>query len=258
MKTGLCLLVVMAAISAWLGGSALAAGPSSLEGPAIAAVLQTASPGPPSPAAATATPLMLGEKWLPVDGGEDLIQDASWESLPRVEVVEDRLVVSAEEEGYAAAINRDGLLIEGDGPFAIAADIEAAENTMASVSLYGKLSDGEWWQGVRRLDVGVISDTVLAIVYDGTQPEPSAVYDLGTTRTPRRVQWEVRVGNGSLAFLVAGREVRQAADPGMFIDGRVYLGVNVSPSNILTVHSLSALIPEGQEEGLTVRKRAGR
>src|SRR5664280_472513 len=183
--------------------------------------------------------------WVLVPGAEDLIQTGSWSCNPSVTNGANSFTVSA-GTGYSTIVNTSGPVLKTTGDFSVLATFSASSGAGAFLTLVGALNTGsDWWNGLRRLDVGFGSNTIFANYWTGssssatTQPTQVAA----AVNTP--ISLEVaRIGNQIVVF-VNGAQAASFADPGLFASGLVYLGVNVAPQNSLTVLSLAASMPAG-------------
>jgi endo-1,4-beta-xylanase len=128
----------------------------------------------------------------------------------------------------------------------------------------GALNTGDqWWQGLKRLDVGGSNNRIVVGYYTGDSANPTSLsfpMPAGAT-DPIEVE-AARVGNKIVVF-VNGSQVGSFNDPGLFASGQVFLGFNVAPNNTLTVLALAAAMPSsGPSVTLTapylqVAKRTG-
>ena len=183
--------------------------------------------------------------WVLVPGAEDLIQTGSWSCNPAVAVSANSLTVSA-GSGYTTIINTSGPMLKTTGDFSVLATFSASSNAGAFLTLVGTLNTGsDWWNGLKRLDVGFGSDTIFANYWTGSSSTATtqATQMAAAANTP--INFEVaRIGNQIVVF-VNGAQAASFADPGLFASGQVYLGVNVAPQNSMTMLSLAASMPAG-------------
>jgi len=234
----------------------LAAPSEPMDTPAPTLTLTLLPPTDTPTPAATPTPTVTPTpqvQWIPVKGGENLIQDAFWECVPGVDVVNGKLVITT-GSNYQTPVNQYGPHLEIHDDFGVSATIEAATNDLVAISLFGALPQGEWWQGIKRLDVGISSSEVSVTIWDGTKPTPATSRSFRASGLSRKVQLELRKVGSEFIVRANGVEVGRLDDPRLFIDGKVYLGVNVAPRNQLTVHSLSALAVQGREANVQISK----
>jgi hypothetical protein len=199
----------------------------------------------------TPTAVMTQEQWTPVKGGEDLTQGKFWERVTRVNFVNGKLVIVA-GDNYSTIINESGFFLRIHGDFGVSATIEVATDALGAISLFGELPQGAWWQGIKRLDVGIRSNQVSVSIYDGTGPNPAMYRNFRSSGISRKVQLEIRKVGGQLIVDSNGAEVGRLNDPGLFVSGKVYLGANVAPKNQLTIHNLSVETKSGGEANVQI------
>ena len=183
--------------------------------------------------------------WVLVPGAEDLIQSGSWNCNPGVAAGTNSFTASA-GSGYNTIVNTYGPMLKTTGDFSVLVTFSASSGAGAFLTLVGALNTGsDWWNGLKRLDVGYGNNTTFANYWTGgsanatTQPLNTAA----AANTP--IDFEVaRIGNQIVVF-VNGAQAGSFADPGLFASGQVYLGVNVAPQNSMTVLSMAASMPAG-------------
>jgi endo-1,4-beta-xylanase len=196
------------------------------------------------------------EAWVAVEGGEDLTEHPSWQCVQSVDVVEGSLVVQAGSE-FVTAVHGQGPYIEAEGDFGLAATVRAKAGDTAAIVAYGVLPQGEWWQGVRRLDFGLGAEQVGVHYWDGKSPNPALARYHSVPKLSGEVHLEMRKTGNTLSFWVDGHEVGRIRDPGAFPNGEVYLGANVAPRNRLTIEDLAIKAPAGREDEVRIVDMAG-
>ncbi len=127
----------------------------------------------------------------------------------------------------------------------------------------GTLNTGsEFWQGVKRLDVGLDNKNILANYWTGTSQNPTShSFPLSQSSTGAITIEVARAGDEIVVFANSA-EAGRFTDPGLFASGNVYMGFNVAPQTTLTVHALAAAEPAGASATLSalylqVAKRSG-
>ncbi len=150
-------------------------------------------------------------------------------------------------DGYVGPINSQGPYLKVTGDFSVIGEISAATSDSAVFfALYGALQTGtEFWQGIKRLDVGLQGGNLVTLVYTGDSSSPNyRTFPLpgGSTTGPITLEG-ARIGD-QLVFFAGGQEMGRFPDPGLFASGRAYIGFTVSPHNTLTVTGLAAAVPE--------------
>jgi endo-1,4-beta-xylanase len=179
-----------------------------------------------------------------VPGAQDLLQTGQWGCVSGVTLGANSLVVTA-GAGYNTVINTSGPSLQVQGDFSVLAQLSApASSAETFLTLVGALSTGDqFWQGLKRLDVGQYNNTILVNYWTGDSssvtsqsfPRPAGAVD--------SIGVEIaRVGNQIVVF-VNGSQLGSFKDPGLFASGQVFLGFNVVPNNTLTVLALAAAMP---------------
>jgi hypothetical protein len=186
------------------------------------------------------------EQWTPIPGGEDLIGDDSWKCRPGVKVVDHTLIAENTGDIFTIA-NTSGPHFQIQGDFGVSTTIEVATDNMAAVSLFGRLRDGRsWWEGISRIDLGLEAGQVAVDIMGGTGFIPSVSERFPAENLSGPVELALRKIGAEFVVMANGKEVGRLADPGIFPDDIVYLGITVHPGNILTIHDLSVETERGQ------------
>jgi endo-1,4-beta-xylanase len=197
-----------------------------------------------------------GESWQPVQGGENLNQHPTWRCIPSVEVVEGALVVEAGSD-YVTPFNAGGPYVRVDGDFGLSASVQVEGEGIAAIAAFGVVPQGEWWRGIRRLDLGLSGGQVSVNYWDGTSSTPAISRYWPTGGVSEQAQLELRRIGNQLIFRVDGREVGRIRDPGAFPDDVVYLGANVAPENRLTIDRLTVEARPGGESEVEIVEPEG-
>ena len=214
--------------------------------------------------ASGSSPLTPRTGWIFVPAAQDLLQTGQWGCVSGVTLGANSLVVTA-GAGYNTVINTSGPSLQVQGDFSVLAQLSAPASSAGTfLTLVGALSTGDqFWQGLKRLDVGQYNNTILVNYWTGDSssvtsqsfPRPAGAVD--------SIGVEIaRVGNQIVVF-VNGSQLGSFKDPGLFASGQVFLGFNVVPNNTLTVLALAAAMPSSGSSVtlfapyLQVAKRAG-
>src|ERR1035441_3646086 len=114
--------------------------------------------------------------------------------------------------------------------------IAASWSAGAFLTLVGTLNTGsDWWNGLKRLDVGYGSNTIFANYWTGSSSNATTQSTQTAAAANTPISLEVaRIGKQIVVF-VNGAQAGSFADPGLFASGQVYLGVNVAPQNSMTM-----------------------
>lgn len=129
------------------------------------------------------------------------------------------------------------------GPFGVRIQF-SGEGESYGVLLFGALNQGDWWRGIRRLDVDASYNGFALLFYDGTSEKPQ-YFKLPQTLRHRPLtlrfdeegkQITVLDSNGRVAggFHLTGS---------LFPSQRFYLGVNAGLGGTLYVSELKVLLP---------------
>jgi endo-1,4-beta-xylanase len=200
--------------------------------------------------AAVSSALTPRTGWVFVPGAEDLIQAGMWTCAAGLTATPTSLTISA-ITNYNTISNTTGPVLHPQGDFSVLAELSAPSSSGTFLSLVGTLStSGPFWQGLKRLDVGVDNKTILATYWTGASSNTTShsfPMPQGATDT---IALEVARIGSEITVFVNGSEVGSFADPGLFASAVVYLGFNVAPQNTLTVSAMAAAMPAGGETTL--------
>jgi endo-1,4-beta-xylanase len=210
-------------------------------------------------AASTLTPRT---QWVFVPGAQDLVQVGLWSCVSGVTMTGDTLTVAA-TAAYNTISNTVGPVLHPDGDFSVLADLSAPLSSGTFLTLVGTLATGsQFWQGLKRLDVGVLNKNIVANYWTGNSANPTShTFPLPQGASDAIVFEVARIG-AQITVFANGSEAGSFPDPGIFASGVVYLGFNVAPNNTLTVLALAAAMPSGGDTTLyaaylQVAKRTG-
>ena len=163
--------------------------------------------------------------------------------LNGVEVMGDKAVVRNAGDGFVCGPTRLRPWIEARGDFGISATVGGDTDQPADLALYGALPTGtEFWQGVKRLDIGLRGDRLVVSYLTGEKRDATATrFTVPGLSRPSKVG--VRKVGPDLVFQVAGAEVGRIPDPGLLGSGVVHLGVNVGPKTTMTIADVAVETP---------------
>lgn len=183
--------------------------------------------------------------WVFVPGAQDLIQAGMWTCAPGVTATSTSLTIAATTT-YNTISNTTGPVLHPMGDFSVLADLSAASSSGTFLTLVGTLStSGPFWQGLKRLDVGLYNNTILANYWTGNSATATShSFALPAGVTDAMALEVARIG-AAITVFVNGSEIGSFPDPGLFASGVVYLGFNVAPQNTLTVSAMAASMPTG-------------
>ena len=190
--------------------------------------------------------------------GDNLALSPTWmDSTVRMDfdmqLTETALIAQAGSEAYANPINTAGPRIEFEQGFGVSFEMEMLSGDFAGISLYGSLSEGEWWQGIRRLDIGAKSGNVAIGYWDGSSATPIVWNEYPTSGIYGNHAFTlgVRATRNEFIVLKNGHEIGRMTNPDLFASGEVLLGLNVAPENQLTLYTLFVEAPDGN--GVTIK-----
>ena len=182
--------------------------------------------------------------WSLVAGAQDLIQAGAWGCVAGVTAAPGLVTVSAGSVGYNTVIDTTGPVLRVNGDFSVLARLSAPNSPGTFLTLVGALSNGAWWQGLKRLDVGFTGSAIQTNYWTGSS-SASTFMSLGALPAGDPVTFEVARIGAQLVIYVNGTQAGSFADPGIFASGTVYLGFNVAPGGTLVVSGLAAAVPSG-------------
>ena len=190
--------------------------------------------------------------WVFVPGAQDLIQAGQWNCVGGLTVGANSLTITATTD-YATVVNSGGPALHPNGDFSVLAELSAPSSSGTFLTLVGQLATGgQFWQGLKRMDVGMYNKSILAYYWTGDSansvshdfPLPAGASD--------PIQLEVARIGSKITVFVNGTQVGSFADPGLFSSGVAYLGFNAAPKNTLTISALAAAMPAGSATTLLV------
>ena len=154
-----------------------------------------------------------------------------------------RFVLRSTGDTFLSGSARIRPWIDTRGDFGMSATIGGDTETSADLTLVGVLPQGEYWQGTKRLDVGLRSGKLAILGFTGEKREPSIAQSFPTPGLSRPANVGVRKLGTELVFRVAGSEVGRITDPGLFPNGVVQFGVTVGPHTTMTISDLAVEAP---------------
>jgi endo-1,4-beta-xylanase len=138
---------------------------------------------------------------------------------------------------YVTSINTAGPHLQGQGDFAVQASI--SNRTGAGfLTLVGVLGRGQWWQELKRVDVGISGRTLTVTYWTGESSNSSFVSFAGDVSADPLPVEVARLGT-QLVFSASGVELGRIDDPGLF-SSAVFFGANAAPNSEFWITSLSA------------------
>jgi endo-1,4-beta-xylanase len=197
---------------------------------ALATCTDTPTPAASAPSgaaasSAAATPASTEWTTLPVAELGGLVLGC----IPGVERQGDKSILRA-GDGYAGGVTRLRPWIQARGDFGIAATIGGDTESAADLNLIGTLARGAFWEGVKRLDIGLRGGGLAVSVYTGEKPEPSLSRSFPTPGVSRPAPVGMRKVGDELVFRVAGAEVG-------------HLGLTAGPRTTMTISDLTVEAP---------------
>ncbi len=209
--------------------------------PTLAATLAAASPTP------IVAPTAAPAEWVVVQSDEHLALHPSWRCLDGIDLGADRLVARAGDH-YLTVINEHGPYVTFQGDLMVEARMETAAGQWGALVLLGALPQGDWWQAMKRLDLGLQDGRVDATFWDGRSPEPRWSQSWSAQGVAGPTWVGLRKQSDQLLVMVNGREVGRLDDPGLFPQNSLYLGLNVQPNDMLTVYEIRVQTEKGKDK----------
>jgi endo-1,4-beta-xylanase len=180
--------------------------------------------------------------WSFAEGAQDLIQAGSWDCVSAVTTSSGGIGIIATDI-FNTVINTSGPRLKVQGNFSLLATLSAPVNTNTYLTLVGALNRGEWWNGLKRLDVGAAALGIVVNYWTGSSPDArSQTFRFSPANTNAYNLEVARIADQFVVF-IDGAEVGRVADPGLFDSGQLYLGFNVAPQRTLSVLALAAAVP---------------
>ena len=186
----------------------------------------------------SAAPPRYGWSFLP--GAEDLIH--AWGCVSSVAAGGTELAITAGDT-YNTIINTNGPTLRVDGDFSVIATMSALPDAQTYLTLVGTLNTGEWWNGLKRLDVGIAGRTVAVSYWTGSSSTPSSKSFSAPANLLRPFNLEVAHVGYEIVVFINGAESGRFPDQGIFDSGEAYLGFNVAPHATLSVKALAVSVP---------------
>ncbi|HNT74075.1 MAG TPA: endo-1,4-beta-xylanase [Anaerolineae bacterium] len=181
-------------------------------------------------------------KWQPVEGSAELLKDLSWGCPGWVEVRDGTVLIGAGNE-FRAYVNTYGPRLMTNGDFGVAVTLSAAQDNLAAFSLVGRLGTTDWWDGGRKLDVGLEAGQVIVNYYNGVSFMPSVAQTFAAEGLSGKVKLEVRRVITEFIILANDKEVGRVTAEDAFPDGFAYFGASVRPQNTLTLYDITVTAP---------------
>ncbi len=225
--------------------------------PTGTSVLEQVSPTPPQTVPTeTATKSRAQDTgsgdWVPLAGVGNLADDPSWGCQDGI-ALRNRGFEVAAGDSYRTIIHAQGPVLAFSGDWSITATLEVLHGGWGAFSLFGALPQGAWWEGIKRLDMEWNGKALNTVYWDGSAQQPAVSRSYPAPGTPDQVQIGLRRQDTRLSVLVDGQEVGQFDDPGLFPEGRSYLGANVPPGASLYIYEIEVGVPRGSPHTLEVQ-----
>lgn len=175
----------------------------------------------------------------------DLMKDGDW-GCANVVVAPDLSSVRFTAGAAFSSVSQTlGARLGVTGDFAILAEVQSSSTLFAGITLVGQTSTGpEFWQGLRRLDVGYGNTTLTIFSFTGTSAAAVQSFPFPGGRPAGPVRLEVaKVGN-QLIFYGNGVEAGRITDPGLFPNDYVVWGASAGPNTTVTITDMKAAVPD--------------
>jgi endo-1,4-beta-xylanase len=189
--------------------------------------------------------------WTLAEGAQDLIQAGSWDCVPAVIADSGGITITA-ANNYNTVINTSGPRLRVQGDFSVLATISMPANANTFLTLVGTLNSGDWWNGLKRLDVGLGTAGIVVNYWTGSSPDARGPAFPFSPANTDAFNLEVARIDRQIVVFVDGAEVGRVSDPGLFDSGQLYLGFNVAPQRTLSVLALAAAVPSDSASNVTL------
>ncbi len=180
-----------------------------------------------------------------------MIEAGRWDCVPAVTTDSTKISITADST-YNTVINTSGLRLAVQGDFSMLATLSPPVNAGTFLTLVGTLNSGDWWYGLKRLDVGLGAAGIVVNYWTGSSPDARASTFPFLPAHPGAFDLEVARIARQIVVFVDGAEVGRVSDPGLFDAGQLYLGFNVAPQRTLSVLALAAAVPSDSASNVTL------
>jgi hypothetical protein len=186
----------------------------------------------------TAAHASQASDWGVVSSGADLLRPVYWEGVASAEI-KDGMVTITPIEAEGLTVLRYGPRVRARSDFGLVVSLQTSSPDLGGLALVDALPEEHWWDGMRRLELGIQHGVLVVSVFDGTSMEPTAQDAIETVPQGEPLTVEIRRVGGDYTVLASGNERLRFADPGLFPTGEMLLATQVQGETALTVHHLS-------------------
>src|SRR5207245_10882846 len=115
--------------------------------------------------------------------------------------------------GHSSRISTSGPMLAVHGDFSVLATLSAPETAGTFLTLVGTLNTGDWWNGLKRLDVGLGAAGIVVNYWTGSSPDARASTFPFLPAHPGAFDLEVARIARQIVVFVDGAEVGRVSDP---------------------------------------------
>ena len=173
-----------------------------------------------------------------------MIAAGQWSCVTGVTLASGTLAISSDVTVY----NTSGPILKVPGDFSeLAMVANPIRGSGGFLTMVGTLKNGpNWWNGLRRLDVGLFGTQVVVYYWTGSSAAATKQVFTLAQSAPDPAVLEVARIEGQIVVFVDGSQAGTFADPGLFASGQMYFGFN----GALHVLALAAAMPAGGNASL--------
>jgi uncharacterized protein (TIGR03437 family) len=178
------------------------------------------------------------------------LMSSDWGCAATARVSPDGSTITHTSGASYQAFMLTGSRLDVAGDFSIVAELESSVTAnSATISLVGQRSPGgQFWEGLKRIDVGVVGNSVTTFYWTGESANNvSRSFTIPGNRPAGPVRVELARVGGDLVFFVNGVEAGRFADPGLFSNGYVYWGLGAAGNTTVTLRGMIATAPVGND-----------
>lgn len=192
----------------------------------------------------TPTPPPFDAEWQLTPNG-NLLNLSGWEKSSQtlnasVKLINGQLTTES-QKGFFTTVNNEATF-NIQGPFEIKTQF-VGQGRAYQLSFYGRFSQGEWWQGVRRFDIGYDAGNSSVLFYDGKSDKPHVYSLLKIPSGGIKIIFDQKGSSVQILDAETNKPLTKNGDlitlpSELFPDGKIIVGTNVGPDSKLTVSGL--------------------
>lgn len=199
-----------------------------------------------TPAEVAEAPIFrLRNGWSFVQNAQGLVNHCFWGCAGSlIEEVPGGILSSSSGSGFETRVNTGGTVLHVSGDFGLFVSLNApASGDSGFLVAQGRAPTGQWWQGLRRLDLGVTDGRVVVQEYDNGQT-PVIHMLSGVDSLRGRTTLELTRKENTFSVYANGDLAGTFSDfENLTEDGTLTLGTNVPANHRLTIYGIAAEEP---------------